>query len=488
MPALLQDLLNAGINPGDAKIIDDEYANQSDFLDGLEQIARILVVRDSPGLIPPNSEPWKAIHIEMVKTNDFDQSVDCVIGQLTPALQNAILGAIQTRMAGLQHWFQSAQNSGKKRKTVDYVKALGNLGFSFKYNLCTYSVECNGVPMTDPLAAEIRGKLRDHGMHEVNIVEDAYLAHAWQNRYHPIRDYLASLKWDGEDYISKLAGYFIDEKGVIETWLKRWLIGAVARVMAHEQNRMLVLDGKQGIGKDYFVKWLCSPMPEYYNEGPIVPDDKDHRIRLIACWIWDVNELGSTTRRSDREALKAFLTINVVKERKAWGRYDIQAPAITSFVGTANNEGGILNDPTGHRRFMIAKLKEIDWSYTRMDVDQIWAQAFSLYLIGETHLLKGDEAQLANDINEEYQTIDLVEETIKQHFVIDPDDKTEFLTTIEIIETLKDPLKGNLKAGTEIDTRKLASALTKLGLDRPVNKRIRSQILRGYYGISRRFP
>lgn len=481
MPALLQDLLNAGINPGDAKIIDDEYANQSDFLDGLEQIARILVVRDSPGLMPPVSEPWKTIHIEMVKTNDFDQSVDCVIAKLAPALQNAILGAIQTRMAGLQHWFQSSQNTGKKRKTADYVQTLGNLGYTFRYNLCTHDIEVNGAKISDAKAAEIRNKSRDHGIPEVNRIEDAYVELAWSKKYHPVRDYFASLKWQGDDLITELGNHFIDAQGVINQWLRRWLIGSVARVMARAQNRMLVLDGIQGIGKDYFARWLCAPMPEYYHEGAINPEDKDCRLRLLSTWIWTVSELGATTRKQDRESLKSFLTLETVRDRKPFGKYDIQGPAMTSFIGTINNEGGFLSDPTGNRRFMTCKINEIDWSYTKLDVDQIWAQAYDLYLTGEPWDLSRQEYQKAAEINESYQVDDLVEAAILKYFDIDQNKKGWWMATVDIVEKLED---NNVKFNNSTSaSMAIGRAMTAIGLEKIKKQNGQGKWVNGYLGI-----
>ena len=78
-------------------------------------------------------------------------------------------------------------------------------------------------------------------------MEDAYTAHAWSNRYHPIRDYLMDLKYDGQDHIGHFASYFTDEHNVFGKWIRRWLVGACARVMAGEQNRVLVIDGIQGL-------------------------------------------------------------------------------------------------------------------------------------------------------------------------------------------------------------------------------------------------
>ena len=85
------------------------------------------------------------------------------------------------------------------------------------------------------------------------------------------------------------------------------MLGTVGKVINHDQNFMLVLDGRQDIGKSSLVRWLC-PLPDYFIEGAIVPDDKDSTLRLIRHWIWEVGELQSTTRKADREALKNFIT------------------------------------------------------------------------------------------------------------------------------------------------------------------------------------
>lgn len=481
MSSLLRDLLNAGILASDAQTLECEYANQPDFLDGLEQIARILVVRDSPGLIPPNSEPWKAIHVEMLQTGDFDKSVDTVIAQLAPAVQNAILGALQTRMADLQHWLQSSQATGKKRKTQDYIKALGNLGYTFRYNLCTYDIEVNGVKISDSKAAEIRNKARDHGIQEINRVEDAYIEDAWLHRYHPVRDYFAGLKWQGDDLITELGNHFIDSQGVINQWLKRWLIGSVARVMARAQNRMLVLDGTQGIGKDYFSRWLCSPAPEYYHEGAINPEDKDCRLRLLSTWIWTVSELGATTRKQDRESLKSFLTLETVRDRKPFGKFDIQGPAMTSFIGTINNEGGFLSDPTGNRRFMTCKINEIDWSYTRLEVDQIWAQAYDLYISGEPWDLSKQEYQKAAEINEFYQVDDLIEAAILKYFEIDQNKKGWWMATVDIVEKLEEhEVKFNNATSASMA---IGRAMTAIGLEKIKKQNGQGKWVNGYVGI-----
>lgn len=488
---LLKTLLDAGILSSDASLLQDSFgdSNPSEFLDGLEQVARSLVTHTPPGLMLPAAEPWHSI-TEQMRDNpkDLEQAFNDACAQYTNAQHVAILGAVTVRMRELQQWIERQDTGGKRRKWGQYIQLLEKLGYKFKYNLCTNDVEVNGSPISDGLAEVISMQARDAGVWEKNVLESAYKAFAWQNRYHPIKDYLNSLKYEGGDPISELSNYFVDEHGIFAIWLRKWLIGAVARAMSGAQNRVLVLDGAQGIGKSEFVKWLASPMPEYYFEGAINPEDKDCRLRRMAVWIWEVNEFGSTTRRADREALKAFLSTHIIRERKAYGKFDIQGNALASFVGTVNDEGGVLSDPTGSRRFMTTHIQSIDWrGYTRnIDVDQVWAQAYDLYISGENWELEGDDRQSAEDINAQYRTLDIVEETIRKYFEVDLDQTGWRMSSLEIMEVLKDSTRGNLRAPSEINERRLSSAMVSMGLGKPRVMKFGTKVLRGYTGITLR--
>ncbi|RME05554.1 MAG: hypothetical protein D6803_08655, partial [Anaerolineae bacterium] len=438
MATLLRALLNAGASPADAQVLDEYFANEPEFLDGLEEIARALAMRESPSLMPPAGEPWKTIHGEMLGSDDLHEAFSRALAQYPAAVQVALAGVVSQRMQEISDWLKEHEESRKQRKTADYIKALERLGYRFRLNLCDNSVEVNGEEISDPLRAEIRTKLRDIGIREVNVAEDAYLAEAWQNRYHPVREYLNGLQYDGQDHIGRLAEFFDDEQGVFGIWIRRWLIGAVAKAMMGVQNRMLILDGPQGIGKSYFVRWLGSALPNYYYEGPINPDSKDDRLLLTRKWIWEVTELGATTRRADREALKGFLSLQEVTIRKPYGRFPITKPALASFIGTVNNETGVLNDPTGSRRFMACTVTAIDWQYTKaVKVDDVWAQAFDLYIAGEPWELTADEKAQAEEINEYYTIEDPIQSAILKHFDVDPQRMDWWMPTIEIVQILE---------------------------------------------------
>jgi hypothetical protein len=379
-----------------------------------------------------------------------------------------------------------APRKKKPPRSKDYIRALEGLGYTFRLNETNDVVEVKGEPINDPLRALIRSQMRDKGFHRVTVMEDAYTAHAYTNRYHPIRDYLQSLQWDGRDHIARLAGHFHDTHPPVQTsegprslfhiWLKRWLCGAVAKAMAGDPNMMLVLDGPQRLGKSYFARWLGGVLPEYFIEEPIVPDDKDSLVRLISKWIWEVAELGSTTRRADREALKHFITTEIVTVRKAFGRHDTVKPALASLVGTINNEAGFLNDPTGNRRFLVVTLREIEWDYSaNMDPHQVWAQVFHLYRQGETGQLTREERALQAQINAGYEIDDPLEDWLRYHFHIEPGGK-DFMPTARIISQLQD---RGMRATTRSLQMQLASTAKRIGLEPD-----RKGGDRGYKGIS----
>jgi len=327
--------------------------------------------------------------------------------------------------------------------TVDYIAALDSLGYAFRMNECNDQVEVNYTPISDALQAKINSQMRDLGYLNVNVMHDALVANAYDNKYHPVRDYLSELVWDGEDHIAKIPSYIEDSDGYFYQFFYRWLIGAVARAFEPLscQNRMLILDGVQDIGKSYFVRWLASPVkhyPQLFVEGVIQPDNKDSQLRLVNSWIWEVSELGSTMRRADREALKFFLSVQQVTVRKPYGHYDLIKPALASFVGTVNNVSGFLNDPTGHRRFMTVRLTEIDWAYaTDVDPEQLWAQAKHLYDSGEPWRLTEQEAECANFINAQYEMEDPLQDIILSLYDV-TGDTYDFVSKMALLDTLHD--------------------------------------------------
>ncbi len=348
---------------------------------------------------------------------------------------------------------------------TDYVNAARDLGYTFRLCVLEDTLQCNGEPMSGPLEDEILVHLHARGFKDVELARRSFTTDARQRQFHPVKEFLQSLKWDGNDHIAKLASHFTDEhdpitysdntqRTVLHAFLRRWLIGAAAKVFIGAQNPMLVLAGGQGKGKSHFVKWLAGDdvIPEMHFEGAIKPEDKDYLRYLTTRWVWEVSELGVTMRKADVEALKAFLTLQMATYRPAHGRYVLNKPALASFIGTVNPAGSLLNDPTGARRFRIVELADIDWTYDgTIDPHQVWAQAYALWKQGETWNLSSEEKTTHAAITEMYQAEDPFEGVIRESFDIDPERDEWFMSTIEILRKLgkrEDDRSNQMKVST----------------------------------------
>jgi predicted P-loop ATPase len=321
-------------------------------------------------------------------------------------------------------------------------------------------------PISDVYESVILNWLYDVGFSGKDRMTQAISQAAAMNRYHPIKEFFSSLEWDGKDHIAGLLSHFRFSRETdvfAQAAIKRWMIGAVAKIFEQGQNYMLVIDGNQGIGKSYLVRWLC-PLPKFFIEGAIHTDDKDSYLRLISYLVWEVGELEGVTRRADRAGLKDFITRREVTQRPPYGKHDVVKPASASLVGTINEDGaGFLNDPTGSRRFAVVKVEEIDRAYSEtVNVNQLWAQVYELYKMGEAWELEYQEKAAQVEINKAYEADSPVEEHLKQLYEWGgkvPDDL--FIPSIEILGSLK---MAGLSGNDKLSLMEISTVLKREGL------------------------
>src|SRR3990167_2666100 len=116
------------------------------------------------------------------------------------------------------------------------IAALQKLGLHFRLNECSHQIEVNCEAMNDGHQADINMQLRGMKVYNKELVSDIITAQAHANSYHPVREYLLrGLKhYDGGAHIVALAAHVKDTDSVFGTWLRRWLIGACAKVFEAE--------------------------------------------------------------------------------------------------------------------------------------------------------------------------------------------------------------------------------------------------------------
>lgn len=245
-----------------------------------------------------------------------------------------------------------------------------------------------------------------YGLHVSSAkVSEAMMIAAELNRYHPVRDYLEHVKWDGVERLATwLARYMRAPEDLLVTeYGMRWMIGAVARVMQPgcKMDNTLILVGEQGVRKSSALRILAGG---WFADATIDVRNKDAFAVLQGVWVYEWAELDSM-RRGDATAIKSYLTSQVDHYRPAYGRHVVQVPRQTVFVGTTN-EDTFLTDSTGSRRFWPVKVGRIDLEALQSDRDQLWAEAVALYRSGVRWWLDEDSEALRAADAVDYSHVD----------------------------------------------------------------------------------
>ena len=202
--------------------------------------------------------------------------------------------------------------------------------------------------------------------------------------FHPVKDYLRGLKWDGT---KRLDSWLMIYLGVEPSDYAAktgycWMIGMVARI---EQpgckfETMLIWEGPQGAGKSRAARALGTP---WFSDQTI---DVEGDQRLISqhlrnLWLVEMSEL-THFRAAKVEALKEFLGRPEEKYVPRYAAKDVIEPRQCGFVGTTNAET-YLHDVSGARRFWPHRVGTIDVEALIRDRDQLWAEAAVAYRAGE---------------------------------------------------------------------------------------------------------
>lgn len=246
---------------------------------------------------------------------------------------------------------------------------------------------------------------------------------AFDNMFHPVRDYLYSLRWDGEPRINTwLAQYggAVDASDSSEhlTYLEAVssivLIAAVRRVMhpGCKYDEMLVLESQQGLSKSSALRALC-PQDEWFSDDlPLNVDAKEIIERTLGKWIIEASDLVGG-RKADRDHLKSMLSRQIDgPARMAYAHVPVERPRQFIIIGTTNT-AEYLVDMTGSRRIWPVKVQRFDVQGLTNDRDQLWAEAVVREAAGESIRLPEMLWEAAGSHQEARREVDAWEEIIE---------------------------------------------------------------------------
>lgn len=277
-----------------------------------------------------------------------------------------------------------SQILGVERFDVEIEAWLEDRGWFVKLNRLSGELEIHLsrgiVPMTDERLAEIRFTVAyaANGKEPAkDKIADAVALIGERRSYHPVRDYLADLRWDG---VERLDEWLIKYAGAEDTPLNRAfgrkvLSAAVRRVMQPgcKFDAMLVLEGAQDLGKSSLIRALCHDEDWFTDQLEVGADAKATIEKTSGSWIIEMPELDGMGRR-DTNRVKSFITTTRDRSRLAYGRYAVTRDRQFVLFGTTN-ESQYLSDLTGNRRFWIVRAHHIDPAGLAEARDQLWAEA-----------------------------------------------------------------------------------------------------------------
>jgi|TARA_R110000868_G_scaffold128723_3_gene337046 hypothetical protein len=265
------------------------------------------------------------------------------------------------------------------------------------YNAQAGRIYVHGHEITDHDRAEIRRDIQTQfSMQRIPAGDfaEGLILGSRARTYHPLRDYLTRLKWDGKHRIATwLVDVFAVEPASYTAEVSvLFALGAVARAFEPgcQFDSCLVLVAGQGAGKGRFIRALAG---DWYRE---LATDFDNDARMaestIGGWIVEMAEMAGA-RKAEDESLKRYITRRDDRLRFAYA-HEVES-RLRSFVlvGTSNSTD-FLRDSTGERRFwpVISPRSSHDpivvpdqhW------VDQFWAEAVAGFRVMRSQMPVGN--------------------------------------------------------------------------------------------------
>ena len=249
--------------------------------------------------------------------------------------------------------------------------ALVKLNVTLRYDLFADHALMYGLPDLGPVlddAAMTRLRLtiesRWRFLPGKDIFYDVVGDMARLNSFHPVREYLDGLSWDGVPRLDKwLTTYGGAEDTKYTNAVGSLLcIAAVRRVRQPgcKFDEMVVLESPtQGTEKSTTLATLAVYPSWFSDDLPLNIKGKEVIEALRGRWIMEAAELSGMSK-STIEHLKAFLSRQVDRARMAWGHIPAEVPRECVIVGTTNHEV-YLKDTTGNRRYWPVRVKSSSW-------------------------------------------------------------------------------------------------------------------------------
>ncbi|TCK23517.1 DNA primase RepB-like protein [Ancylobacter aquaticus] len=314
----------------------------------------------------------------------------------TYALKQALAG-----LAAVNDGWPDADKAGRPRATMrNAMVAIRRLDLQCQFDafrqrktLMGHVLEEHQGEISDDAVSVIRNLVIDRFDFDprADHVRDAITGLCLENTFHPIREMLDALSWDGKDRLDTWMNRYLGAPDTpLNTAVGRILLVAAVRRIRQpgvKFDQIIVLEGRQGSGKSTSIRILAGE--GNHSDQEILSLDAKAQIELLdGVWFYELGEVEGMNK-AEVNKIKAFASRQIDKARMAYGYFAVIRPRQAVFIGTTN-EDKYLRDQTGNRRFWPVKTGEIDLVALHEDRDQLLAEAAYRERQGESIELPSD--------------------------------------------------------------------------------------------------
>lgn len=237
----------------------------------------------------------------------------------------------------------------------------------------------------------------NYGISNSNVIEKAIQIIANENRYHPIRDLLNDLVWDGTSRLEDMLPHFfgVEKTELTTESIKLFMLGAVCRIFdpGCKFETSICLVGDQGAGKSTLFRFLAIK-DEYFSDDLKRLDDEKIVVKLQGHWIVEMPEMLATLNSRRVEEIKSFLSRQKDTYRTPYEKHPKDRRRQCVFGGTSNKMEVLPMDKSGNRRIIPiethmdkAKVHILDnEDESREYILQVWAEIMEIYKSGRFSL------------------------------------------------------------------------------------------------------
>lgn len=257
----------------------------------------------------------------------------------------------------------------------------------------------NWITMDDIDRSHIMMRLETmYGLSSDKRIDRAITIVANRNHYHPIREELNSLKWDGTERVRYALHHFfgVEPSEMAYESLKLFMLGAVCRVFnpGCKFEMMFCLVGPtQGTGKSTFMRFLAIRDDWFTDDIKHLDDERIYQ-KLQGHWICELPEMLAAINARNVEDIKSFLSRQRDNYRIPYDKIAKDRPRQCVFAGTSNKKQFLPADHSGNRRLIPIEVHEEDAEVHILDDEegsrayilQMWAEIMEIYREGHFSL------------------------------------------------------------------------------------------------------